>query len=340
MEALDINVRFKLISTNISSISRFDGERDALLNFIERIDSMVPILDTFPLEYRILIMGSIKDKITGNARRSLLVNGNADNWPEIKQILIDNHGEKDSVDELIDKIRTCRCDSTIENFYKKLNTLLCRLNNALYFSNTDNSAINADSNARIALHSFKHGLPEPVRSIIISRNPTNLKEAFDIIKKNGYLKYTNNMHCSANSGAQNSGNARNVENNIADNRRQQRRQYNNSNNNNNNHLNREMATGTGTGNESGTRPNSYQQQAFTQSRRTYNSTNQAGRQNSCQRTNGNVNGNVTAMYRSAGNSQNVNSNYAENRNQVESMEIGTNETDQNFQTQALENYPI
>ncbi|XP_054734577.1 uncharacterized protein LOC129242041 [Anastrepha obliqua] len=195
MDNLDVNTKFKIISTNLSSIPSYDGNADALLSFVQRIDLMIPILESFPIEFKILLMGNIKDKIIGNARRSILINGNVDTWLEIKKILVDNHGEQKSVDELIDKIRSCRCDSTIENFYNNLNALLCRLNNALYFSYNNSLEINCESNGRIALNSFKYGLPEPVRSIIVSRNPKNLKDAYDIIKSNGYLKYNNKKYC-------------------------------------------------------------------------------------------------------------------------------------------------
>lgn len=67
------------------------------------------------------------DKITGSARRSHHMNGIRDNWSLIEQVLIDFHSENNSVEELIDKIRACRCDSSIENCYNKLAKLLCRL---------------------------------------------------------------------------------------------------------------------------------------------------------------------------------------------------------------------
>ncbi|XP_067636445.1 putative uncharacterized protein DDB_G0282499 [Eurosta solidaginis] len=355
MEGLDINVRFKLITANINNISSFNGDRDALLIFLQRIDSMVPILDSFPLDYRCLIMGSVKDKIVGDARRSLLVNGNADNWPDIKQILIDNHGEKDSVYDLIDKIRTCRCDSTIENFYKKLNTLLCRLNNALYFSNENNPVINSNSNARIALHTFKHGLPEPVKSIIISRNPSNLKEAFDVIKKNGYLMYTTNSHYSVSNRAQHVGNVQSADRNVEHNRsRQQHRQDSNRYFNDigsranvrnnlegnrhqqhmqdNRYFNEYPSRGNeienGNGRELRQNPNT---QTSMQSRRAHNSNMQA--------VNGNRNvGRYTFGH--TNNSQNSYINNTQHRNDNESMEIGTNEMMQNFQALSLEDYPI
>ncbi|XP_067638828.1 uncharacterized protein DDB_G0267764-like [Eurosta solidaginis] len=193
MDNFDVSAKFKLISTNLNSVPPYDGNENALLGFVERIDLMIPTLESFPDDLQVLLIGNIKDKIVGNARRSLLINGNPHTWELVRKVLVDNHGEKNSVDEIIDKIRSCRCESTIEHFYNQLNTLLCRLNNALQLSNTKIAGINYESNGRIALNSFKHGLPEPVKSIIVSRNPKDLKSAYDIIKSNGYLKY-NDRH--------------------------------------------------------------------------------------------------------------------------------------------------
>lgn len=355
MDNLDVNAKFKLISTNLNSIPTYDGNGDALLGFLERIDSMVPILDSFPVDFKILLMGNIKDKIVSNARRSLLINGNADTWPEIKKILIDNHGEKNSVDELIDKIRSCRCDSTIENFYKKLNTFLCRLNNALYFSDNKFTEINYESNGRIALNSFKYGLPEPVKSIIVSRNPKNLKEAYDIIKTNGYLNYNNQSNLfNPNKYAEKNRNTTNRNVNV----QQQYSNssagqcYNNKNSDGQHYRNSNYSSGQQNNNSYGryysnNNPDRFQQQQgqqhnnshpnfSVQSRQTYNNSGQTySPQSQYRRTDSNY-------LNSLG--PNVNQNFHSNKNpsqsSVEPMELGVNENCQNFQLDAGENYLI
>lgn len=78
------------------------GNGDALIYFIKRIDLMVPIFESFPAEYKVLLMDSIKDKITDSARRFLLMNGILDTSPLIERVLIDFHCKKSSVKELID----------------------------------------------------------------------------------------------------------------------------------------------------------------------------------------------------------------------------------------------
>lgn len=342
MENLDINAKFKLIISNLSSMPPYDGNENSLLWFIERIDSMIPIFESFPVDFKILLMGNIKDKIVGNARRSLLINGNADNWPLIKKVLIDNHGEKNSVDELIDKIRSCRCNSSIEFFYNKLNTLLCRLNNALYFSTNNITEINYESNCRIALNSFKYGLPEPVKSIIISRNPANLKDAYDIIKSNGYLNYNDRLSVfNTNKNAEqnrnkinrysnaeklynnNSGSGQNFENNNSN------RQYNNNtsrgryyNNTNSERLHPQQ----GQQRNYNVYPNSSMQSRFTS--------------NNCISGQTNLPQSQYLNNYFAPTSNITQNNENPDHSSIEPMELGVNENCRNFQFAGEGNYPI
>ncbi|XP_067634867.1 probable ATP-dependent RNA helicase ddx42 [Eurosta solidaginis] len=354
MENLDVNIKFKLISTNINSIPPYDGNRDALSNFVHRIDSMVQILNSFTAdEYKILLIGQIKDKIIGSARRSILINGNPDTWPEIRKVLIDNHGEKNSVDELIDKIRVCRCDSTIEAFYNLLNTLLCRLNNASQFSGNSSLSINSESNARIALNSFKFGLPEPVKSIIVSRDPKTLKDAYDIIKSNGYLKYTNKRTNFFNSTQFNKNN-NNFEHNVSNMSSyatQQHRQHNRENNLNNyvNQQNRQQFSNND-------RVNDISSNVSQQHRPQYSNSNvnNSGRYNNHNSMNSFVqpsfnSNNSNQTNRTNRSSRNFYNQYNNNNNEglynnrnppAEPMEIGVNENEQNFQLDGLRNYPI
>ncbi|XP_055371865.1 uncharacterized protein MAL13P1.304-like [Condylostylus longicornis] len=52
-----------------------------------------------------------------------------------------------------------------------------------------NSNFNTDTNIKTALEIFKDKLPEPMRSIIFSRNPSTLEEAIDILHEGNYAYY-------------------------------------------------------------------------------------------------------------------------------------------------------
>lgn len=307
---------FKLVTSSISCISPFNGDVNSLINFIHRIESLIPIFDPLENDYKIVILGLIKDKVIGNARRSLLTNRNANTWNELRTILITNHGENSSTDSLIDKIRTCRCDGTIDNFYQNLNNLLCRLNNAFLLQG-ENNANEIVSNQRIALNSFKYGLPEPVKSIIISRNPQTLKAAHEIIQENGYLNYTNNKHMQYTNTNFRRQNFSNINQNSFNNSNQNSNTFNQNNNpfNNVNQNRRQNFTNSG------------------HSRFTQNSGN--GHQNRIQFNRPNANNRPNFN-----NNQNFNNRFRNDH--PEPMDISVNEirTQENFQRSGRNSYPI
>lgn len=179
---------FKVVTTVLNGIQNFDGSSGSLINFLGRIDSIIPVINTLDANIKLILIGMVKDKIVGNARKSLLKYGDLNNWSDIKNALKREHGEKDSTETIIDKIRTSKCIDTVENFHKRISGLLTRLN-AKYILDGQSRQSTVESNARIAFESFKYGLPEPVRSVIISRNPDTLSEAYDIIQANGYRNY-------------------------------------------------------------------------------------------------------------------------------------------------------
>lgn len=52
-----------------------------------------------------MLLSLLKDKISENVRKTLIINGNLNTWPEIKDILIEYYCQKNLADELIDNIR-------------------------------------------------------------------------------------------------------------------------------------------------------------------------------------------------------------------------------------------
>lgn len=98
-------------------------------------------------------------------------------------MLINNFGEICSADTLLDKIRTERVKTTIEDYYSSISNLLSRINNSYLLENAQNDQQVIASNNRIALDAFKNNLPEPAKTIVLSRNPQSLNEAYKIIRE-------------------------------------------------------------------------------------------------------------------------------------------------------------
>lgn len=63
---------FKVVTTVLNGIQNFDGSSDSLINFLGRIDSIIPVINTLDANIKLILIGMVKDKIVGNARKSLL----------------------------------------------------------------------------------------------------------------------------------------------------------------------------------------------------------------------------------------------------------------------------
>lgn len=261
-----------------------------------------------------------------------MTNGNATTWTDLKTLLIRHHGENTSIDVLVDKIRTCRCDSTIANFYLKLNNLLCRLNNAYLLDGRGTNA-EIESNRRIVLQAFKSGLPEPVRSVIISRNPTSLTDAYEILRSNGYLNYTNSPK-NRNPDKQNFKQFNNRNNNNTNNNNRNNNTNNNNQNNNTNNNNNDRNNGNASNSYNNQRQNSNhnnQNQPLQTRQSSANSNQSRFSQNSRNRS----------QHNNYNNAQ-PNRNSANNNDAPEPMDVSMNEDEaqENFQLDSQRNYPI
>lgn len=195
MAIIDPVDKFKLTLELITKIPEFDGNNKNLLYFLDRVDSLMSTIESFEDSAKNLLLGYIKDKVVGKAKCQLQRHGRQNNWSEIKTILKNNFGERLSVEKLLDSIRTTRVSTNIEDYYHRINNLLSRIN-GVYFLENNNSDISAiiESNNRIALQAFKNNLPEPTKSIILSRNPKSLTDAFKIIVEINHQRLGSNTH--------------------------------------------------------------------------------------------------------------------------------------------------
>lgn len=262
MEDLSAADKFKVVLDLISKIPEFDGNSSSLLYFFDRIDSLVPILTSLDSNSTTILSGFINDKIVGKARIEIQKHGRLNDWCQIKEVLKTNFAEKKSINTLIDQIRTARIRTNVEEYYNYLNNLISKINVSLMLENNNDASL-IESNKRIAFDSFKHNLPEPTKSIVLSRNPSSLNEAYKIIVELGHqnfgpnstqsfyrrnnqnhfsnLRYNNNFTFNrqnhSNSNFSNQNNNSNQTNMRQNNQHRQNRQYNNTQNNHFNNTN-------------------------------------------------------------------------------------------------------
>lgn len=246
----------------IENLPEFNGRGEELFTFIELVDNITPEVMKYDISSQTLLLNRIKSKLRGKAREIIEINNHVSVWSEIKSILINNFGDKKSALQIFDELRGVTFTSNSVNLYNEIKIILRRLNNKV--KDEPNAELTIKANIASGLTVFKEKLPEPMRSIIFSRNPSTLEGALDILYESNYANYTpfqnnffknknpqrNNQQFSISRPSNNSNN-----NSKYTNVRQNNQQNYNSGFRQNGHSQRNYNTGN--------RPNNYNQNNFT-----------------------------------------------------------------------------
>lgn len=115
-------------------------------------------------------------------------NGNITDWERLKQFILKHFGEKETSDVLMDMLKLCRVESTIEEYYNIIYEVSNRVHNRILIHN-DDTYTTSEVN-RIALRVFRDILPEPTKTMIFARNPQSLDDAYKDIEDARHHSYT------------------------------------------------------------------------------------------------------------------------------------------------------
>ncbi|XP_043063536.1 hybrid signal transduction histidine kinase M-like [Drosophila ficusphila] len=185
----EVTASFTLYLNCIKNIQDFDGsDKNQLPDFINQINELMPCFQVFDEQSRKVLFNYIKNKCCGLVRPVLHRYGNVTSWERLKEILIKHFGEKESSDELMDALKLCRIESTIEQYYDKINEIANRLHNRI-LTHSDGTYTTQEVN-RISLRVFRDNLPEPTKTMIFARNPPSLDDAYKIIEDARHQSYT------------------------------------------------------------------------------------------------------------------------------------------------------
>lgn len=180
---------FNLTINCIKTIQDFDGsDKNQLPDFISQVENILPTLSIFDGNSKKILFDFLKNKCIGLTRPVIHRYGNIESWVNLKQILLKHFGEKENSDELMDLLKLCRVETTIERYYDKINEITSRLHNRI-LTHTDETYTTDEVN-RIALRVFRDNLPEPTKTMIFARNPSTLDDAYKIIEEARHQNYT------------------------------------------------------------------------------------------------------------------------------------------------------
>lgn len=176
----------------LGNLPEFSGDYRDLQNFINLIDRVHPILRAYDEPSQLLFSDIIKSKLKGKAREVIEINCQAQSWNDIKQILTNNFGERNSLEELFDRLKSVSFKTNSIEFYNEIKIRLRSLNNKTINLLGAGPAASecARNNMRTALNIFKEKVPEPMKTILTCRNPDSLETAIDILFQSGYAYNT------------------------------------------------------------------------------------------------------------------------------------------------------
>ncbi|XP_017080642.1 uncharacterized protein LOC108114256 [Drosophila eugracilis] len=189
--------KYNQVLSRLKLVENFDGSDPGKLpQFLQKIEALMPAINSFDDYYKAQLIGHIKNKCTDRAREAVFTrqmsapvgNGNgagnghllkAESWLKLKDQLLYNYAERESSYSLIHKIRSAVLDSNIELYYQKMAKLKHRLINRKLTHNDTLYAL--EDIERITLQVFRDHLPEPTHSMILRRNPKSMEEAYRYI---------------------------------------------------------------------------------------------------------------------------------------------------------------
>lgn len=179
MDELQIPDAIKLLPT-------YDGDKELLTKFITSVERVMKLVTNVEkTEYGELLLGVIRDKIVGQADRTLIRERVKLNWVNIKQSLFDNFGESRSEEHLLDDLR--------EISYKGLSIkLLCQeisgiraILDILEREEVDDEIrkIKENSYEKTCVQKFIAGLKNPLKWTVKAQNPKTLRQANEAAKE-------------------------------------------------------------------------------------------------------------------------------------------------------------
>lgn len=171
----------------IEQLPDFDGKSEELFTFVELVEDIIPLLLKYDTSSQNVLLNRIKSKLRGKAREMIEINNHVRTWSEIKLVLTNSFGDKKTNFQIFDELRAVTFNTNSADLYNQIKSILRRLNNKS--KDQPNADFNIKANNLTALNIFKDKLPEPMRSILFSRNPQTLEESLDILFEGNYGYY-------------------------------------------------------------------------------------------------------------------------------------------------------
>lgn len=165
----------------IKNLPEFYGEYNELNNFLRSVDLATGLIANVNVNIRNFWGLSIRNKIKGKANERLKLYGDPTDWDTIKNILKRHFTDSRNNRTLYNELNSLKQDRSIKEFYDNILSIITALNNiASEERNQELRIIIIERNMEEGNSTFINGIREPYQTILKSRNPNSIEEAYNI----------------------------------------------------------------------------------------------------------------------------------------------------------------
>lgn len=211
-------------------INVFRGDDSyALTSFLREVETVFALVESQQDVKQYIYQRVILNKLQGEALHVLRTLGSNPNWEATKEALISNFGVKETYHQLYQEAFSAR-NNGISNYFNFLRNILCKLNEKYEYDREkpiEFSPLNAE---KIILKTFLNNIDVNLASVVINRNISTLRDAFNLLDREGLIR--NEYSKLKSNESNNNQNHRTFENN------DRLKDYSRNNNSNNNNVNR------------------------------------------------------------------------------------------------------
>lgn len=179
----NINIAQLATPDIIKNLPEFRGDMNELHSFISTVNQVATIIDIAPVTIRPFWSLALRNKIKGVASDRLRLCGGPTDWENIRTCLLQHFDDHRDQRTLYHQLSILKQNNlSIHEFNNKVLELVTALNSKVTNEEENNEIkqLLILRNCKEGLETFINGSKEPLKTILLARNPQTLHDAYNI----------------------------------------------------------------------------------------------------------------------------------------------------------------
>jgi len=165
----------------IKQIEKYSGDKTSLFTWISTVESVMETYQQIAHLPIYRLWGQvIRNKIIGDADKALVTH-NAVDWPAIKQVLIENFGDKRDIATITQKIPyLSQANKSLDEYYQETSELVAQISQKLSLDPDNDGHVPAIMRVMtpLVVTGFVDGLRGNLPELVRTQKPTDMLEAY------------------------------------------------------------------------------------------------------------------------------------------------------------------